>query len=418
VAIRCLDAGTVPLVLIADNFADHAEQIKDILGGLAHREKLIVLGAERSYRNDYIDLAVGRLRSLRTSFSPFDQNEAEQLIGRYRRFGLVADSGALSNPAIYAAKLVGQPVAISACQILNDFRSVDLILDSLQRASEPENLFAFLCVSLVQYCYSEGVRYSVLQSAVGAAAPLTRIFGRNVPLKLAYNVNDEDFVIVLQGVLGERALSKSSVSSPAELFRAFVGLAHALSPYVNRRAIKFRSPEARLAGRLFDSDKVVKPLLHALAGEFYSKTQSMWEWNSRYWEQRALFTSETNLVLALQYARHAVAIEAHPFALTTLGKLLMTQMEGSVPDRESSFGEAMQRLIRAIEGEETRGRISLHPFLTLFVGAAKYVELGGHLSVDQQTSLQALLIQAPSRFGGDPAVENARVRLDELMNGY
>jgi hypothetical protein len=418
VAIGCIDEATVPLVLIADNFADHAEQIMDILGGLKGRGRLVVLGAERSYRNDYTKLALGRMRYIRAGFSPFNQNEAEQLIARYRDFGLIADPGALNNPSAYAARLVGQPVAISICQILNDFKSVDLILDSLQGDSDPTDLLAFLCVSLAQYCYSEGVRYSVLQSAVGIRAPLTRIFGRNVPLKLAYNVNDADFVITLQGVLGERLLLKYSRSSPDELLGAFTGLARALSPHVNRHAIMARSPEARLAGRLFDSDKVVKPLLQSLTGEFYGLTQTAWEWNSRYWEQRALFTSETNLSLALQYARHAVAIEAHPFALTTLGKLLMMQMERSATDRESSFGEAMQRLSRAIRGEEARGRISLHPILTLFTGAARYIEIGGHLSKDQQDSLQTLLLEAPSRFGGDPDVEGARIRLDELMNGY
>ena len=47
-----------------------------------------------------------------------------------------------------------------------------------------------------------------------------------------------------------------------------------------------RSPEARLAGRLFDADKVVKPLLDSDAEEFYVTVQKLWEWNSRYWEQR------------------------------------------------------------------------------------------------------------------------------------
>jgi hypothetical protein len=54
----------------------------------------------------------------------------------------------------------------------------------------------------------------------------------------------------------------------------------------------------------------------------------------------------------------------------------------------------------------------------LFTGAARYIEIGGHLSKDQQDSLQTLLLEAPSRFGGDPDVEGARIRLDELMNGY
>lgn len=75
-----------------------------------------------------------------------------------------------------------------------------------------------------------------------------------------------------------------------------------------------RSPEARLAGRIFDADKIVKPLLGSAAEDFYVSVQKQWEWNSRYWEQRALLAADTDLHIALQYARYAVAIEFHPFS--------------------------------------------------------------------------------------------------------
>lgn len=414
-AVTCINAATQALVLIVDNFADHASQISEILTDLRYPDKLVVVGAERSYREDYLDLTLGKIIREKSRFPPLNQTETEQLISRYRHFGLLADSSALANPAAYARRLAGQPVAISVCQILNDFRSLDAIVESLIAESEASDLFAYLCVAIAQHCYSEGIRYSVLQAALGSSSPLTRIFGRGVPLNFSSNVNDNDFVIILQAILGERVIGSCSHSRPKDLFSAFLGLARALAPHVNRKAIQIRSPEARLAGRLFDADKIVKPLLAERAVEFYSETQSTWEWNSRYWEQRALFTSETNLTLALRYARHAVAVEKHPFSLTTLGKLLMMQVEESVEGREAAFAEAIEKLTEAIGAEENRGRISLHPTLTLLAGASRFIELGGRLSQEQYYLLRSFVIATPDRFGNDVVVENARSRLHGLL---
>ncbi|WP_041597212.1 hypothetical protein [Granulicella tundricola] len=207
-----------------------------------------------------------------------------------------------------------------------------------------------------------------------------------------------------------------SGSNESLALKAFTNLAKALAPHVNRKAIIARSPEARLTRRLFDADKVVKVFLPNFAGQFYLSTQDTWEWNSRYWEQRALFTADDDLSTGLQYARHAVAIENHPFALTTLGKLLLRRMESAPMERDAAFNEAFQKLSRAIDDEEERARITVHPFLTVFAGTSRFLELNGTLSAKQRAALQGYLLQAPTRFRGDPGIQATCQRLDEQIN--
>ena len=133
---------------------------------------------------------------------PLTVPECEELLGRYQSFGLIADPTALHNPTGYARLIAGEPVAISVCQILNDFKPADVIVTSLVRAATPENRSAYLRVALAQHCYSEGVRYSILQATLGPKIAVASFFGRQSPLQLAANVNENDFVTTLQAVLG------------------------------------------------------------------------------------------------------------------------------------------------------------------------------------------------------------------------
>ena len=298
------------------------------------------------------------------------------------------------------------------CRILNDFRPLDRIVDSLWKASGPEDRYCYLSVALAQHCYSSGLRYSMLQAIAGASHPVWRLLEPSAPLRLAHNVKDDEFVIALNSVVGERTLHRCQSSKKGQMFEAFVGLATALAPYVNRKASQRRSPEARLAGRLFDADKVVKPMLGDQAEPFYIKVQKQWEWNSRYWEQRALLIADSDLELSLRYARSAVAIERHPYSLTTLGKLLFRSMGSSSTSRELPYNEALQVLSEAIELERHHSRITVHPAATLLSGTVRYLDSGGGLTHDQQRVVGDVMRHVRyHRFLNDPVI---RTNFDRL----
>ena len=192
-------------------------------------------------------------------------------------------------------------------------------------------------------------------------------------------------------------------------------MANALAPHVNRRAIMNRSPEARLAGRLFDCDKVVRPLLKESAEDFYVAVQPAWEWNSRYWEQRALLVAPDNLDQAISFAKHAVAIEQHPYPLTTLGKLLLKRMENATSSRDDCYAEAAACLNDAIDREHRFSRITIHPYMTLFAGTAKYLELGGRLTKKDKDRMDKHLDEAKFEFFGDLQLDSTIARLEHVL---
>jgi hypothetical protein len=415
-AIECISGATASqILLVVDNLADHAEQIAELLQSPKISAQLVIFGAERAYRQEYLDVVLSGMRRFVVRLRPLIADECKQLLERYRRFGLVGDLFATKHPDEFSRRISDVPVAVAICQILNDFRPLDSIVESLWEASDPDDRLPYLCVSLAEYCYSAGLRYSILQAIMGPKRSLTRLLGQ-VPLRLTESASQAEFVVAVNAVISERILRRTARHDRKVLLTVFARLASALAPHVNRKAIMRRSPEARLAGRLFDSDKITRPFLGDTAEEFYISVQRDWEWNSRYWEQRALLQAESDLSKAIQFARHAVAIEAHPFPLTTLSKLLLKKMEQVQDERVATFGEAFEKLSKAIENEAIRSRISVHPFTTLLAGAARYLEIGGTLTLAQRATLLGYTAEARSRFPGDPQVEAAQRRLDSLMS--
>jgi hypothetical protein len=415
-AVDCLSQCTAPqVVLIADDFADHAEQVAELLEAESLTTRFLVVAAERAYRGEYLDVLLGDLPRFSGHLTVFSLNESQQLLEQYRRFGLVGDSFGTKAPRAFANQIHEEPVAIQVCQILNDFRPLERIVESLWLAAKDDDRLPYVCVALAQYCYSAGIRYSILQAIMGPTKPVGPLMGK-VPLRLVQNAVQDEFVVAINATLAERVLRRTADREKDVLSAAFKGLARGLAPHVNRKAVMRRSPEARLAGRLFDADKVVKPLLGSGAEEFYVSVQKLWEWNSRYWEQRALLQAESDLSTGLQFARHAVAIEKHPFPLTTLGKLLLRAMESGPSERASVFGEAFETLSDAIESAVKLSRISVHPFGTLLAGAARYLELGGELTAEQRAMLDGYRAEARFQFSGDPLIEAALRRLDADMS--
>ena len=411
VAIYCLSRLSSQVLLVIDGIADHIEQVAELLAYQSVCSKVVVLGTERSYRKQYLDVVLGESQWNQLNLFPLTFNECEQLLERYRMFGLVGTPQATREPQNFANRIYNDPVAIAICRILNDFRPLEAIIESIVSSAANEHHLPYVCVALAQHCYSAGLRYSSLQAIAGLGNPISRMFDM-VPLRLARNANDNEFVVTLNKTIGEQVLLRAVKQMKNTLREAFVQLASELAPHVNRKAIMLRSPEARLAARLFDADKIVKPLLGGAAEAFYIDTQKKWEWNSRYWEQRALLAADSDLETALQYARHAVAIEFHPFTLTTLAKILPMVMEAQIGERQRAFGEAFENLSAAIRSEKKTLRITVHPYVTLFAGTALYLEHEETLTPEQGKELLEFITDARNRLAKDRQLELALRRLN------
>jgi len=414
-AKECLKHISTKVLLLVDGIADHVEQVVELLEEPDVASKTIVLGSERAYRRDYLDVIFGIKPFAPQKLHPLSTAECGQLLERYRSLGLVGRPDAIRQPAAFARQILGDPVAIAVCRIMNDFHPLERIITSLWDASSPKDRLLYLCVALSEHCHKVGIPYSVLQTIAGPREPIRPLFDFAKPLNLAESPVDDDYVLAANSILAERILLRAVPNDPETLFSAFELTARALAPHVNRNAIMRRSPEARLSGRLFDYDKIVKPLLGSLAERFYVSVQHDWEWNSRYWEQRALLAAETDLQSAIQHARHAVAIELHPFPLTTLAKLLLKEMEADPAKFVSSYSEAFAKLTQAIGMEHGRSRVTVHPFVLLLDGTARYIELGGKLTAEKRKAIEIYTDEARSRFVGDSLFETKIQRLDGLL---
>lgn len=404
-AVNILSSLRKKCVIIIDGLADHIEQVVELIENSAIANNVIFICAERRYRKEHLDHFIDPLLYEELSLQNLSQDENVQLIERYRRFGLVAEPRALANTAEFARLLHHQPIACAICLILNDFRPIEAILESLWNESDQKDRRIYLCVALAQHCYRSGINYNILRSLMEPSDSLDRLFGKGVPLKLAENTSESDYVVVLNSLIGERILYRSQKREKITLYSAFVDVASALAPYVTRQSIISRSPEAKLAGRLFDADKIVKPLLNNEAERFYIDTQNEWEWNSRYWEQRALLTAENDVDRAIQYARHAIALEYHPFPLTTLGKLIFWKMEGSTQECGLLFNEAFDLLRKAIDQEQIKFWRKIHPYVVILKGVIKFRQLGGELNNAQNLQFKDIIFNAKRIFRKDKTID-------------
>lgn len=413
-AIECLSKLNSSFLIFVDDFADHVEQLRPLLETEDIGARFIVLACERDYRVSYIDLILDEMPRTVREMKGLSSQQRTQLTFAFRKHGLLGSEYATKKPEEFAKLAHEVNIAIFVCRLLNDLRPLDRIASSLFRDAEDFQQVTYAACALAQHCHRVGVSYKILQSLNRQHKVEHQIADKN-PLPLAYNIDNDDYVLPLNNILASRVVDMLSKEHPKILFRVFVELAKAVVPHVTRRNIMNKTPEAKLAGRLFDADKIVRPLLGMHGAEFYEAVKDICSWNSRYWEQRALYLADDDLPTAVQYARHAAALEQHPFTYTTLGKLLIKQMRAPGANREYLFSEAYSKLTSAINQEQQFSRISIHPFVMLFIGSTTFLELGGVLSPQQHQLITTHLNFAKYRYRRDNELQNAASRLEVLL---
>ena len=111
-----------------------------------------------------------------------------------------------------------------------------------------------------------------------------------------------------------------------------------------------------------------------LGRKLYEVMQEPYDWNGRYWEQRALFESELGYhAQARSYAEHSLQIHRHPFAFNTLGTVL-----GRIALQSGDIG-ILREAIKSLENarDERRWEASEHPYFTFFTTMIKFGEKWG-----------------------------------------
>jgi hypothetical protein len=112
--------------------------------------------------------------------------------------------------------------------------------------------------------------------------------------------------------------------------------------------------------------------------------------------------------MAIQYARHATAIESHPYSWTTLASILVRKMEGTHSLRDTIFPEAIALLHDVFRFEESRNwRPTPHPYATLLHAVTAYLDIGGKLSHAHRSLISERLEKCEIYFSRDAALQGA-----------
>ena len=397
-----------PLLILVDDFAEHASYVADLLLDI-QKDDVVVLATERSYRWRYLENALSEIKYDKITKCPLRDSDIVGLIERYNSHGLVADGQIIKNPQRFSRSVVNDQIAITCCRILNDFKPIERIVVDLIEDTNEQDLDRYIVASIARKAFSGGVRYEILNDSVRSTGMREQLEGSH-PLPLKFSDPGHAFVVPENVTLSELILDEISSTQSDRLLKGFVSLANSIRPWVNRTAIRLRAPEARLTGRLFDYDDVVRKMLREKSNTFYDKTRAKWQWNSRYWEQIALMnkakytddpensSSMEYLLAAVRHARHAVSVETHPHTLTTLGQILLTQATAVAKNQEEILSEAIESLARAIELERKWLRSAPQPYYSLFNGLVRFIEGGGKLTSKQLDLVQENIKYAEIRF--------------------
>jgi len=115
-------------------------------------------------------------------------------------YGLIGVAEGVHNASLFANRLKDDTIAIAICRILNDFRPLEKIVDSLWEATPEGHRLPYLCAALAMHCHAVGLRYSILQKIAGQKSSLSNLFENAVPLGLTTQTEDDEFVVPMNAV--------------------------------------------------------------------------------------------------------------------------------------------------------------------------------------------------------------------------
>lgn len=405
-----------PITLLIDGLADNAAQIREALVATNLQKSLLIISADRDYRKGHIDRLIGDFNIEYIEVSQWSVDSYEKLIEKLHNFALLADNEAIYRPHQFASRLIGDPVAIATCRALNNFKPLERIVNSLWKDANEDARKSYATAALAEHCYAGGVHYSILEGAQ-KNPELESQLEDHCPLPLTY-VDDDYYVVPLHPAVADRLLKMMAKEKINFLLEIFCNLSKSLSPYVNRSTTIARTPESKLAARLFSAEKVVRPLLGVMAKNFYDYAHDDWRWNPRFWEQRAILTQSENIDLAIQYARHAVAIEDHPFPWTTLASLLSKKMITTKVGLSAFFDEIIDLLTKIIkfESESNSWRPTPHPYSILLDSTTYYISNGGFIAPKRKDWIINKILFCNQNFSRDQSVMSKAETLTNLIS--
>ena len=226
--------------------------------------------------------------------------------------------------------------------------------------------------------------YAAACMAYEQSIPLPVGIGANIsgvlPRDLAKLIERECNGILLLTKNGLRPSHRITASlvvrtiSRGERSAVSMSLAKALAPHVDEHAMRVGTGEYRIIRYLMDQATVSRIVGLENARTWYEGLREFYDWNGRYWDQRALLESRLGEhETARSYAERSIQVHPHPFGYNTLGTVLlrMAIQEGF----RDFLVEGIDNLERAREFPNWGERE--HPFVTFFSLVNRFAETWG-----------------------------------------
>ncbi len=169
-----------------------------------------------------------------------------------------------------------------------------------------------------------------------------------------------------------------TVLTPDDRFLYSQALMKALAPYITISTIRQRTLPYLVVRRLGDQEVVFDWILRDRVRGWYESLVPEYGWDSFFWEQRALAEARLrSYAKARSFAEEAVRLQRHPFALNTLGTILVRMaVEHHRPGSEVSYKTFWDGVELLRESRDKREwTLNEHPFVTFFQWSLRFAAL-------------------------------------------
>lgn len=253
---------------------------------------------------------------------------------------------------------------------------MDAEVQKLAARSNLAELQLLLAVAIVHRSgYSLPIRtaHQILASCGGSAG--RELFSEDIRLLVEL---DRMGVRLRHRMLADRYIGKFSGVGDRNVVS--LAIARSLGALLTPQSMGAKKYEYLVLRALMDQEHV-QSLLESVAAarHWFAELENVFEWNGRYWDQRALLESSAGAhAAAYSYARKSVELHRHPFSLTTLGTV---RCRAALETARTDFGGAWELFAEGnaalMESEAmaaSRGAAYEHPFVKFFTTAIELLE--------------------------------------------
>ena len=154
-------------------------------------------------------------------------------------------------------------------------------------------------------------------------------------------------------------------------------LAKSLAPHIDQQAMRAGTREYRIVRHLMNHSTIIRIVgrqNEQEAREWYENLREYYDWNGRYWDQRALLESRFGEhETARSYAERSIQVHRHSFGFNTLGTVLLRMAINLGSDESLLLGIRNLEIARGFQDWGERE----HPFVTFFTSLIRFAEAWG-----------------------------------------